>query len=180
MSLLIALVFMIVLSVLLSALFFMAFTNIRSLRDHRRERVMRYNADSALQLGINKLAGLPTQAASAGTSCTYPSGSSFPMPMNEPGTNTATIVPGSYLSITCVGAQPATVAYATNGARYVSFKVVCANWAQVGNKVNCGSGTSGVTRTFGTALVMYDIDTSITVAANAAVVPKILEWDVNP
>lgn len=180
MSLLIALVFMIVLSVLLSALFYMAFTNIRSLRDHRRERVFRYNADSALQMAVNKLAANPTQAATAGTACTYGGGSAWTMPINEPGVTDTTVVANSYLSVTCAGATPTTILYAASGARYVSIKVVCTNWALVNGQVNCGSGSSGVNRTVGTALVMFDIDTSVSVAANAAIVPKVLEWNVNP
>lgn len=179
-SLVLALLFMTVMSVLIASLFYMSFTNIRSLREHRRERHLRYSGESALQLGVHRLADDQTQPDGATGQCDYGPLPSWQYEIPDEVASDRTISIGSFLSITCAAASPGALpSLAGDEARYVAISVICENWALLDGEVSCGMGSSGVSKEVAAALMMFDVDPGSDGEGGGAIVPKVLEWDLN-
>jgi len=171
-SLIIALVFMTVLSVIIAALFYMAFTNLRSMRSYRIERNVRYNADAALEMAIDRLRADPELAEDG--ACR--NGAHWTMPMNEGATADPVIFPTSELYITCASVEPATQIDGEQGSRLVWIKVNCRRDLRATDQVACGTGPASI---IASALVRFDPDPSGDYLPDEwAVIPKVLQWNV--
>lgn len=179
-SLVLALLFMTIMSVLVASLFYMSFTNIQSLREHRRERHLRYSGESSLQLAVQRLASDPAQPDAVSGQCDYDALPGWRYDIPDEIANDRTISAGSFLSVTCAAASPGALpSLAGNDARYVTISVACDHWALTDGEVSCGTGSSGVSREIASALMMFDVDPGSDGDGAEANVPKVLEWNLN-
>jgi len=179
-ALLLALIFLTVILILVLALFGSAFTGAASIKSYRRERVLRYSADAALQASIQMV----KVDATLGVYSTTPAACGLTYAIVEDdggGQNPAAITPGSTLSVSCAftpGQTTSGVLVAgEQQARDVTFTVTCAATtpATAHDRIGCGSGSTSVV--LARARVRYEADRSLT-AATWAVVPKILSYRV--
>lgn len=194
-SLIIVLAFLLVIGVAAAALVGLAFTGSKTVQVYREDRVMRYNADSVLQLSILRLQRNPLMATDA-TSSGSPlldsaCGLNYPLQDFTAEGARPTFTAGSFLTVTCGpttandasgpwGAQSGSGGIDTDGGqrpRDVTISVWCQGPARppVHGLVTCnGTGTS---RLMARARVRFEIDYDAADQVNGrAIIPKVLTW----
>lgn len=172
-TLIIALVFVAVIGLLASILIAMTFTGSRSTYAYRQERVLRYNAESAINQAIMKLQGNTGHILSPTSRCI-----NFPtMEKPAPGQDPVISPNKPFLYVTCQ-ATPGAITAA--GARDVTIKVICVGATFDGDQIECGDGSlvPPVGRLLGSARVRFEVPTDNPAAGG--IIPKIVTWDTQP
>ncbi len=196
----IALAFLVVVGVLAVAVVNMAWTGSKTLAVYREERVVRVNAESALQatvlrLSANPLMGTVDTPDIPGYVDTRDCPLNFPLSQDLVGGQVKpTFQAGSFLQVDCAptSANNATGPWGGGGAsgyridsgpdrgdqspRDVTITVTCRRPSGSTNPLVCGS--SGPARIVAVARVRFDIDYSISDRWRWATVPKIVNWDL--
>ncbi|QXC59563.1 hypothetical protein KSP35_14345 [Aquihabitans sp. G128] len=194
-------VFIAVIGVLSASLISLAYSGSKSSKAYRQERVVRYNAESALQTTVLRLQRNPLIGTDATSTGTPPLDASCAMnlPMQQDTTQgaKATFVAGSVLSVTCgptcstttsTGSCDPSVAGGSGGLdgdggqkpRDITITVTCKGPAAgaPGALLDCrGSGAS--TRVVAKARVRFEIDTTAANQSQRATIPKIVSWDTS-
>lgn len=173
-ALILALVFMIVVGMLATVLLSMAFVGARSTHSYRQQRALRYNAESAVNLTIGRLADDPLLGTPASPDC---GGVTFVMVQNAALEAEASFVDGSSLQIECEP-TPTSAIPQSEEARDVTITVVCAEKETDSRLIRCGgAGTTTRTRTLGVVRVRFEPNLTVSTPGERAVVPKVVSWD---
>lgn len=195
----IALAFLTVVGLLSVVVLSMSWTGSNTVAVYRQDRVMRYNAEAALQTTVLRLSKNPLLGTVDRTDLTTDS-PDCPMDftMVQDPSGTAPVPPtfrtGSILKVSCAptsalnssgpwGGSGASGYYdpvsQTQSPRDVTITVSClvpAGATTAKDPINCGS--TGTARVVAQARVRFEIDYSLADKQRWAVVPKIVSWDV--
>jgi hypothetical protein len=182
--LLLALAFMTVVMLLVTALITFARTGNQSLHFYEVERTRRYAVSSALELGLAAVA----KDKDLGTSTSWQTCAQSPVyGTQDPIESKAAfqvVGPGSYLTVLC-RQTPGTTTYVpgSDEPRDVTFEIHCytddspfSAYKTSKTTVTCGSG--GIDSLLAEARIRYEIDYSDPNVATRAKVPKIVTWEL--
>lgn len=194
----IALAFLTVVGLLAVVVLSMAWTGSNTLAVYRQDRVLRYNAEAALQTTVLRLATNPLMGTVDRPDLTTDT-RDCPMDFalqQDPG-GTAPIPPtftsGSFLKVTCAptSAANATGPWGGSGAsgyydtvsqtqspRDVTITITCTSPPSTKAKDPVTCGSAGTSQVIAKARVRFEIDYSLTDKQRWAVVPKVVTWDV--
>lgn len=180
-AIILAIAFLLVIGVLATALIGFAFTATTATRVYRQQRVVRYNAESSINLTIQRLKATPSIGTLSSPGCGLVSSMQEPLGDGQQ----QTLVSGSRLTVEC---SPITTGvYApvipsggldTDGGqapRVVKIEVFCLGPAQPASSkalLECNNGGPG-SRLVAKARVRLDVDYSVGDISARAIVPKI-------
>lgn len=176
-SLMFALVFLILISTLITGVLTYAFSANRNVQSFRRDRALHFATDGALEVGVDMVQANPTMGFTLFPAC----GLDFPLDAhNAEGVFAA----GAHLTVDCLptpnlltpippspgGNQP---------YRDVTFEVTCRLPASYTPPDPLACGTGPDVMFLGRARVRYDIDPGHTPRTAWAIVPKVVSWEIS-
>ena len=177
--LILALVFLVVIGTMTTALLSYAFTGTRALAAYRLERTRRYAADSALLSTVNRL----SRDSTLGNGATFAACGRIPITQYTTGGNITSVADSTaYVTVRCRKTPGVTVDLIdVDGGqppRDITMEVVCSyNGAMVVNrKLTCGAGSSE--QVIGRARVRFEPRYDAPDPKKRAVVPKVKSWEI--
>jgi hypothetical protein len=189
-SVIFALVFLIVVSIVLTGVLGFAFAASRNVTAYERDEALRNAADAALESAVQLVKVNPELGITKTLPNTPTPGDCAMMLRVDGATDGNTVFdPANVFSATArlhvlcevtpgVALSGEVDGDGNQGLRDVTFRVVCRTPASsTGDVMDCGGGSNEVV--LGRARVRFDVDPGHTPASERARVPKVITWDVD-